>query len=196
MREIAAQANGKELALSPKATAAVPLDGAGDAEEAAAIGHLGDLGQDAAGLGEGLMYVPQRAGATVAGEMEARGTLALGDIARLVDSHEVERYAASPIALQRGQSVADGLEADVEALLQQLHVIAAAARGVEEGPVGQQHRTSEVVGQALAGQRARCIIGEASFANFGGEGVGRSQQRVLRGHLEGLLCISQMRRQA
>lgn len=69
MRELATETDREELASRAEAaTAGRPCD----TEEAHAVGHLGDLREDALGLRERLVNVPQRTGAAVAREMEAR----------------------------------------------------------------------------------------------------------------------------
>ena len=67
-RELAAQADREQLA--PLAKAAAAFDRARDAEEARAVGHLGDLGQDAVGLRKASCTCHKRTGAAMAREVE------------------------------------------------------------------------------------------------------------------------------
>ena len=61
-------------------------------------------------------------------------TRSLGDVAGIVDAQHEERHAARIGPLQRGQAMADLLEAGIEALRQHVHVVAQRLRGgVEAG---------------------------------------------------------------
>ncbi|MPM57792.1 hypothetical protein SDC9_104615 [bioreactor metagenome] len=57
MLQVAAQADGKGLARSAPALPGV-RDSAGNPQVHAPVGHAGELRQDAARLGEGLVHVP------------------------------------------------------------------------------------------------------------------------------------------
>src|SRR3546814_5209181 len=84
------------------------------ADIAHAVGSLDDLDKDASGRGHRLVHVPQRAGAAIAGELEARRGMTLGDVARHVDAKKEEGDAPRPRPLERGEAVADLLEAHAE----------------------------------------------------------------------------------
>ena len=99
--DVAAQADGELLARGAKGLD-LALDVAGDSQVAVPVGHGGDLAGDAVGGLEGPVDHPQRAGAAGAGEVEAGGGLALGDIARAVGADEKERHALGARALEGG----------------------------------------------------------------------------------------------
>ena len=92
-------------------------DAATDAQVAGPIGHLCDLHEYPARAAEGLVDVPQRAGAPEARKLEPRVAVTLGDVAGLIDAHEIERYATLAGALQITEPVADLLEAGAKAAL-------------------------------------------------------------------------------
>ncbi len=95
-----------------------------DAQIFDAVGGLRELPDDASRRLEGLMDVPQRAGAAVARELEFRRAVALGDVAGAVDAREKHRHALVAGALQRRQPVRDLLEAGVKARRQQFEIVA------------------------------------------------------------------------
>lgn len=65
-----------------------------------AIGGFGQLAHEAARCLEGAVHVPEGAGATEAGELQACGAVAFGDGAGLVDADEEEGDALGTGALQ------------------------------------------------------------------------------------------------
>ena len=77
-------------------------DRAGERNVAYAVRGLGELADDAAGLFEGLVDVPKRAGRGKAGELEFGGAVAFGNGAGAIDPNEEEGDAAGAWALQRG----------------------------------------------------------------------------------------------
>ena len=101
-----------------------------------------------------LVHDPQRAGPAEAGELQARGGMALGDIAGHVDPAEVERHAAHVLALQRGQPVAGLLETGAEQLGQPVDVVAHRPRFGAETAIGHQQRAGRIIAQANEQQLA------------------------------------------
>ena len=84
------------------------------------------------------MDVPQGTGAAEPREAETGGAVALGDVARIVGAHEIDRQAAFAGPLQGAQPVADLFEADAEGLGQPLDVVAHGGGLGGEGPIGHQ----------------------------------------------------------
>ncbi len=195
MAQLAAQADGEQLALGEEGAAAA-LDGTGHAEEACAVGQFSHLRDDAARAGEGIVHMPQRAAAALAGKVKGGGALVLGDVAGLVHPHKVEGHAARAAALQGAQAVADRFKADLEALLQGLDVIAALARMAQKLAIGHQQGAGEIVGQALARERARLLIGQAAALDLLIHQLAVGQQGQLGRDLEGLLGVGQVGRDA
>src|ERR1700730_17219380 len=156
--EIAAQADSEGFAKRSVAAVA-PGDCPGDPQVAAAVGHLGQLGLDLAGMHEGLVDIPERTGAADPGEVETGSRLTLGDIARPVNPHEDERHAARPGALQCTEAVRDGLVADVEPSLQERDVVAEGLRAIQECLVRQDQGTSKVTGEADPAEHSSVVAG-------------------------------------
>ena len=75
------------------------LHGAGNPQVVAAIGHLRELARNDPRAGEGLVDIPQWAGAAVIGKVHAGGGLPLGHIACTIHAHEGKGNAAQVIAL-------------------------------------------------------------------------------------------------
>ena len=136
------------------------LHGAGNPQVVAAIGHLGQLAGDNAGLGEGLVDIPQRAGAAVIGKVHAGGGLALGHIACAVDADKSKRNAAEVIALQGGQAGGYGFIAHAEDLAEVFHVVARALGFGMHQCIGHYGGGGEIAGQAALREVARSIRGE------------------------------------
>src|SRR5260221_9862806 len=109
----AADADRHERVGRPPAAVVLP-DGAGHAEVAGAVRHFRYLGADPAGREEGGVNVPPRARSAEAGEADPGAGEALGDVARDVHPDEVEGDAVRSRLAQRGEALADLLEADVE----------------------------------------------------------------------------------
>ena len=112
---LAAQANGEEL-IGIAVASLVVLHGPGNPQVVAAIGHLRELARDDTWTGEGLVDIPQRAGAAVIGKVHAGGGLPLGHIAGAIHAHEGKRNAAQIIALQGGKPGGDRLVSHAEDL--------------------------------------------------------------------------------
>ena len=91
--EFAAKADRERLTRLAIARGA-PFDGAGHPHVAAAVGHLGDLHQDLAWVGERLVDVPQRAGAAAGREVKTGGGLSFRHVSRPIHPHEREGDAA------------------------------------------------------------------------------------------------------
>ena len=70
------------------------MGGACDPQVGAAVGHLRDLGEDAARCGECVVDHPQRTAAADAGEVKSGGGLTFRDVAGAVGADEEERHAA------------------------------------------------------------------------------------------------------
>ena len=187
MLHIAAQANGKGFARHAP-TAPFVGDAAGNPQIHAPIGHAGQLRQDAPGLGEGLVHIPQRARATGLGKVKVRGRLALADVARAIDADKEKRHPRRVRALQGREAVAHHLVAHAKALAQQLNVVAQAFGRLQKPPIGQDQRPGHVVGQANAGQAARGLVLPVVGGQQGLHLRLQLQQRQLRGQLKGLLA--------
>ena len=123
------------------------VDRPGDGEEPRAVGHGGELGADLARRAEGVVHDPARAGAAEPGEVEPAPAETLRHVARVVDPDEEEGDTARALAAERGQAVADLLEAGAETALQDLDVVTQAAGRVEEPPVGHDDAAREIVGE-------------------------------------------------
>ena len=136
------------------------LDGARNPQVVAAVGHLRQLAGDNAGLGEGLVDIPQRAGAAVIGKVHAGGGLALGHIACAVDADKSKRNAAEVIALQGGQAGGHGFIAHAEDLAEVFHVVAGALGFGMHQCIGHHGGGGEVAGQAALCEVARSIRGK------------------------------------
>src|SRR5690606_37239858 len=132
--------------------AAVAGDGPGRPEVALPVRHGGDLDVDAAGCGERLVHVPQRTGAARPGEVETRGGLALGHVARPVDPDEGEGDSAQAGTLKGAEAVTDCLVAKAEAVGETLDVVAALLGRRVEDAVREDQGGREVMGDADAGQ--------------------------------------------
>ena len=65
----------------------------------------------------------------------------------------MEGHAFRAGAAERGQAVADLLEGDAEAVLEDVDVVARLLGRVAEQPVGHQHGAGEVVGERGAHER-------------------------------------------
>ena len=76
-----------------------------------------------------------------------------------------KRHALGARPAQRRQPVADLLEGNAEAALQDLDVVAGRLGRVAEQLVGHQHRGGEIVGERRAHQRVRLLAREAAFAD-------------------------------
>src|SRR6516225_10124513 len=113
-----------------------PLRRLGDAEVSLAVGHLRDLDAQHARRGEGIIDIPARARGTEAGDVDAGRREALGYIAGDVDPDEMEGNAFGARPAQRRQPVADLLEGDAEAILEDVDVIAGPLGGVAEELIG------------------------------------------------------------
>jgi hypothetical protein len=114
---------------------------------------------------EGLVDIPERAGAADPGEVEAGGRLTLGDVASPVDPHEDERHAARPRTLQCTEAVRDGLVADVEPSLQEGDVVAEGLRRIQEWLVRQDQGTSKVASKADPAEHAGIVAGEVRLSD-------------------------------
>ena len=93
------------------------------------------------------MHDPARAGPAEPGEVEAAPAETFRDIAGVVDPDEEERYSAGTGSAERGQAVADLLEAGAKTALQDLDVVTQGLGGVEKAPVGHHDAGREVVGE-------------------------------------------------
>src|SRR3569833_2026870 len=107
-----------------------------DREIAAAVGQFDDLLQQAVRRVEGGMHVPERAGAAEFREWKRAGGEPLRDVARIVHPQQEERYTARVRPLQRGEAVADLLEAGVEATRQNVLVVAERLSRAQERLIG------------------------------------------------------------
>lgn len=96
--------------------------------------------------------------------MEAGGRLTLGHVPGPVDAYEGERHAAQAGPLQSAEPVADGLVAEAVAVGEALDVIAHLFGSRVEGPVREDERGGEVVGNADAGEG----VGGGALGKFGG----------------------------
>lgn len=154
MADVAAEPDGEVPArgVVPVATLG---DRLGDAEIALALRHLAQLHIDPLGMEEGGIDVPARAGAGMAGNMDARQREALGDVAGDVGPHQMQRNAGAPRPLQRGHAVAHLLEAGAEAALDALNVVARFLAGGEERLIGHDQRRGEIARQRVAGDDGR-----------------------------------------
>ena len=113
--DLTADADGK-LLIRKMIAAAGPGHGACDGEIARAVFHLDDLGVNATRVPKCFMNIPAWTRATKPGEMKAPGTEALGNISCVIDPEEKKRHALVALTLQRGQPMADLLDAGVEFL--------------------------------------------------------------------------------
>ena len=94
----------------------------GDGEIARAVGQFDDLLEQAVGGVEGRMHVPQRTGAAEFRKRKGAGGKPLRHVAGIIDAQQEERHAARIGPLQRGQAMADLLEAGIEAQRQHMEV--------------------------------------------------------------------------
>ena len=126
--------------------------GARDPQVRAPVGHLGELAAYLIGVRERLIDVPEWTRSTHSREVKVGGRLSLGDVARTVHAHEDKGHAARVGALEGAETMRDGLVSHLEAVLQQLNVVAELFCRVQELPVRQDQRPGEVVGHANSGQ--------------------------------------------
>lgn len=185
MGDLAAEADG--VALDGRVEASTRLlDVAGEAEVAGAVRGLGELAKEAPGGLEGLVDVPERAGAAEAGELEAGRRVTLGYRARLVDTDEVEGDAAGAAALEGREALADLLDRGVEGEGERLEVVAEGAGGFGKAEVGQEGGTGEIVGESGLADGARGPGAEAGEVEGGLEQVVVLEKGDLVEELEGL----------
>jgi hypothetical protein len=181
--DLAAEPDG--IAADRRAEAAAGLlHVAGEAEVAHAVGRLGQLAQEAARRLEGLVDVPERAGAAEAGELEPRRRVALGDRAGLVDADEEERHALGARPLQRREAVRHLLDRGAEGRGRAPRGRGAGLARGREAAVGQERGAGEVVGKADLGDGAGLFGLEAGEVERGLEQVVLLEERDLVQHLE------------
>ena len=104
------------------------------------------------------MHVPQRAGAAEFREREGAGRKPFRDVAGIVHAQQEERHAARVRSLQRGETVADLLEAGTEAARQHLQIVAKLLGGGEERLIRHHHRRGIVVGEGDAIEPPRGVV--------------------------------------
>src|SRR5947208_12461098 len=159
MANIASQGDRKRLGGRSVASSAV-RHRPGNPEIGSLIGHPRQLSEDAPRVGEGLINVPQRTGATDPRKMEIGRRLALRYVSGAIDADEEERHAPRMMALQGAQPVADRFKADAEQVTEQFDVVTTPLRLVEENGVRQNQRSGEIVRKPDAGEAARFVAGE------------------------------------
>ena len=145
MTDVAPQADGETLARRAKGRTGT-ADGSCDPQIGASVGHLRHLGQDAAGLGEGFVNIPERARTAHAGKVKVGRRLALGDIACAIDPDEKEGHAQRPRPLKRGKPVTDGLEPHPEMSPKPHDVVGEGFGLLKKITIGQQDGAGEVLG--------------------------------------------------
>lgn len=87
--------------------------------------------------------------------------------------------------------MADGLEADAEAGLEQLDVVAELLGGAVEGGVRHEQGTGEVIGEADPGEACGLVGGEFTVGDQGVQQGAVFQQGELGGELEGALGLAE-----
>ena len=122
MDQVAAQTDSKAFVLAQIALT-FRRGGLGKPEIRTAIGHLGDLRDDPARLGEGVVHYPQWAAAAHPAEVKCCGGLALRDVAGFVGPDEDKRHPTQLGSLQRREPVTHRLVADLETASQQVDVV-------------------------------------------------------------------------
>ena len=91
-------------------------------------------------------------------DVDARERKALGDVARNIGAHQVQRDAQRPRPLQRRHAMADLFEAGAETPPQPLDVVAVVAAGPVKGLVGHDQRGSEVCSEHVPPQHRRVAL--------------------------------------
>ena len=162
------------------------------------VGRFGELAQELAGGFEGAVDVPERARPAEAGELQARGGVAFGDGACLIDAHEEEGDAFRPGALEGGEAVGDLFDGGTEEVGQPFEIVAGLQGRGLEGAVGQEGGPGEVIGKADLGDVARLGRGEAGEVERGFDQLVLGQEGHLQQELEALgrACGAVRERQA
>ena len=150
-----------------------PVDRPGNDEILSGVRHFDELWDDPARGAEGCVDFKPRAGPAVFGKMEVGGIEPFRHIPGLVDAQEEERHALRAFALQRRGPMASLFEADPEAGGKMVEIVFRGPRFCQEGAIGHQHGSGEIIGQfnAAAGQPA-CI-----------RQAGAGKQRIKKGAL-------------
>ena len=102
-----------------------------------AVRRLGQLSKESARRLEGPVDVPKRAGAAIAGELQVRGGVALGDRACLIDAYEEERQPLRTRTLHGRKPMRDLFQRGTELARQAFQVISMRARRVQKPAIGQ-----------------------------------------------------------
>ncbi|MNV14405.1 hypothetical protein D3C71_1050900 [compost metagenome] len=194
MADVAAQRHGELLAWHAPPSPAARY-GARHPQVGAAVRHARHLWHGAAGLGKGLVHIPQRAGAADLAEVKVCGRLPLADVARAVHADEEERHAARAGPLQGGQAVAHRLETHAKLVAEPVDVVVRRLGRPQEGCVGQHQRPRKVVGQTDARQRPGLVAGQPGAVGQALQLRALLQKRQLRRHLKRALPALQPRRQ-
>ena len=183
MLDFAAKADGVALYRGEEGPAGFG-DIARKAEVAHAIGGFGKLAQELARRFKGAMDVPQGAGPAEAGELQAGGRMALGDVAGHVDPAEEERHPARILALQGGEAVAGLFKADAELLGQPVNIVAHGPRRAAKAAIGHQQGPGGIIAQADEQQLAAGRAAQRRAFDHGGNLVLQGQGGQLVCQLE------------
>src|SRR5215472_10082076 len=132
------------------------INGTVDGQEAVAVGQFHKLRNDDASQPKSHVHLPDRAGSAILSEVKRGRIESLGDVARFIDSKKKERDPLRTGSLQRRQAMAGLLERYSEARSEAIDVVAHRVRFAQEGFVGHQKRSGEIVRKFDVAPRETC----------------------------------------